>query len=194
MVRIGIPRRPGPVLSTTTLYPPPNTSSNVANKQLYGVQLYGPDAPHIRFAATRYATEARRLLQSLLPSSSTPPKPANTQRIDDTTNRALVYAAESRRLLSTAQALEAASGRSFPPWVPPSNKPYFSCALNVITTELSPADAAVADQADSHKQQDRVTPELIHDGLCGSPRQGGQASGFAEVSPRRVPTRRLVAV
>ena len=146
MVRIGIPRRPGPVLSTTTLYPPPNTSSNVANKQLYGVQLYGPDAPHIRFAATRYATEARRLLQSLLPSSSTPPKPANTQRIDDTTNRALVYAAESRRLLSTAQALEADAGRSFPPWVPPSNKPYFSCALNVITTELSPADAAVADQ------------------------------------------------
>ena len=68
------------------------------------------------------------------------------QRIDGTTNRALVYAAESRRLLSTAQALEAASGRSFPPWVPPSNKPYFSCALNVITTELSPADAAVADQ------------------------------------------------
>ena len=146
MVRIGIPRRPGPVLSTTTLYPPPNTSSNVANKPLYGVQLYGPDAPHIRFAATRYATEARRLLQSLLPSSSTPPKPANTRRVDDTTNRALVYAAESRRLLSTAQALEAASGRSFPPWVPPSNKPYFSCALNVITTELSPADAAVADQ------------------------------------------------
>ena len=144
MVRIGIPRRPGPVLSTTTLYPPPNTSSNVANKQLYGVQLYGPDAPHIRFAATRYATEARRLLQSLLPSSSTSQKNANTQRVDDMTNRALVYAAESRRLLSTAQALEA--GRSFPPWVPPSDKPYFSCALNVITTELSVADAAVADQ------------------------------------------------
>ena len=146
MVRIGIPRRPGPVLSTTTLYPPPNTSSNVANKPLYGVQLYGPDAPHIRFAATRYATEARRLLQSLLPSSSTPQKTANIQRIDGTTNRALVYAAESRRLLSTAQALEAAAGRSFPPWVPPSNKPYFSCALNVIRTELSVADAAVADQ------------------------------------------------
>eukprot|EP00964_Phaeocystis_antarctica_P155039 scaffold124015_cov63-Phaeocystis_antarctica.AAC.2 len=58
----------------------------------------------------------------------------------------------------------------------------------------APSDAAVADQADSHKQQDRDTPELIHGGLSGSARQGGQASGFAEVSPRRVPTRRLVAV
>ena len=56
----------------------------------------------------------------------------------------LIFHCTSRRLLATAQALEA--GWSFPPWVPPSDKRYLSCALNVFTTELSVADAAVADQ------------------------------------------------
>mmetsp|Transcript_28421 Transcript_28421/g.82209 ORF Transcript_28421/g.82209 Transcript_28421/m.82209 type:complete len:235 (+) Transcript_28421:108-812(+) len=158
MVRIGLPRRPGPMSSTTTLYPSgaaaasspnPNSASAVDPNQLYGLQLYGHDPPHIRFAATRYATEARKLLESLLPSTphtSTRSGANNVQRLDDTTNRALVYAAESRRLLATAQALESGADALSRSFLPPSPRYKFSCALNLITTDLSAADAAVADQ------------------------------------------------
>jgi hypothetical protein len=77
---------------------------------LYGVQLYGNDAPHIRYAATRYATEARKVLESLLPStehiiSTKSGTNNNVGKVEET----LAYAAESRRLLATAQTLEAAT-------------------------------------------------------------------------------------
>lgn len=159
MVRIGLPRRPGPMSSTSTLYPAPNlgppsnhtsgTSSSADPNQLYGVQLYGHDAAHIRFAATRYATEARKLLQSLLPSTphtSTRSGANNVARIEETTNRALVYAAESRRLLATATTLESSNDVLSKSFLPPTPRYKFSCALNLITTDLSAEDTAVADK------------------------------------------------
>ena len=167
MVRIGLPRRPGPLSSTTTLYLAPNAgpSSNIHSSadsnQLYGIQLYGPDASHIRFAATQYGTEARRLLLSLLPTTPsathTTKSGANNherkERIEETTNRALVYAAESRRLLATAQTLEASSDVLSKTFAPPSPRYKFSCALNLITTDLTPSDAEMAAKFVHYAQQ-----------------------------------------
>ena len=57
-----------------------------------------------------------------------------------------MYAAESRRLLATATTLEASNDVLSKSFLPPSPRYKFSCALNLITTDLSTEDAAVADK------------------------------------------------
>ena len=57
-----------------------------------------------------------------------------------------MYAAESRRLLATATALESSNDVLSQSFLPPSPRYKFSCALNLITTDLSTEDAAVADK------------------------------------------------
>ena len=57
-----------------------------------------------------------------------------------------MYAAESRRLLATATTLDRSNDVLSRSFLPPSPRYKFSCALNLITTDLTAEDAAVADK------------------------------------------------